>query len=228
MIDRQESVVYTEKQIKIPSYIVLKKHLLLVISVIACIFTILGWYMGTTNWLWKMWYSWVVVVSSLISTPLAVGASIRLNHILLLIYVLVGSLEVAFKIVFVTYVFRQKHEIANTCTAISEPPLSLCKEWRLDDLNLTNSIVFHTISSLSEVILIVYSVQLTIFAFQRKRKRLQDLRNRNGISGPCEANSMNDLNNQDMFQQSEPNEYGTFQEEFVERFRRKHNMTTTM
>ena len=233
VLDRQESIVYSEKQIKIPSYIVLKKHLLLVISVIACLFTCMGWYLGTTSWLWKEWSSWIVVISSLISTPLAVYASTRLNHLLLLTYVLVGSMEVAFKIVFLVLVFRRKKFKATECTAHAIAPSS-CIGWRLDDLDLTNSVVFHTISSLTQAILIIYSIQLTIFAFKKNKKKLEQLKymstkKKTGIVGPYQSTSeITDSSDGIFAGQSESNDYGTFRRLFLERFKKKHHMTTAM
>lgn len=229
MVDRLESIVYSEKQIKIPSYIVLKKHLLLVISVISCMFTCLGWYLGTTNWLWKTWASWLVVIASLISTPLAVSASSKLNHVLLVIYSVVGGLEVIFKIVFITLVFNKKISVARECTANSIAPSS-CINWRLDDLDLTNSMVFHTIASIAQVTLIIFSIQLTIFAFDRQKKRmLAEKMSMKGIIGPYQSTSEMANSSCDMFAgQPELNDYGTFQLQFLQRFKKKHNLTTTM
>jgi hypothetical protein len=158
------------------------------------------------------------------------------------IYSIVGGIEVIFKIVFVVLVFNKKRSAANECTAHSIAPPS-CIGWRLDDLDLTNSVVFHTISSITQVILIIYSIQLTIFAFDRQKKlhALENMRKANekcGRIGPYNPSrsEMTDLSaiqdsQTNKFVRSEPDRgtYGTFRVfGFLDRFKKNHYLTTTM
>lgn len=148
-----------------PSNVVVKKHILLVFSVISCMFTTMGWYLGTTNWLWKTTQSWLVLVASVISTPIAVTAAISMRQSFLLTYAIIGILEIIFKIVFIVNVYRKKIEVSSRCTMFYQIPPD-CADWRLDDLNLTNSAVFHIVSSIAHLFLIMFSVQL--LHYQRK------------------------------------------------------------
>lgn len=64
------------KRFLLPSSYVLKKHLMLIFSVITTMFTVISWYMGTTNWLWKHWSSWIVLFASLVTSTIAILASV--------------------------------------------------------------------------------------------------------------------------------------------------------
>lgn len=68
------------RRLKLPSGYVLKKHLMLIFSVITTMFTVISWYMGTTNWLWKHWSSWIVLFASLITSTIAILASVSYNY----------------------------------------------------------------------------------------------------------------------------------------------------
>lgn len=72
--DGQESKTFI-----LPSSYVLKKHLMLIFSMITTMFTVISWYMGTTNWLWKHWTSWIVLFASLITSTIAILASVSCN-----------------------------------------------------------------------------------------------------------------------------------------------------
>lgn len=67
------------KKVNLPSSYVLKKHLMLILSLITTMFTVISWYMGTTNWLWKHWTSWIVLFTSLITSTIAILASVSVR-----------------------------------------------------------------------------------------------------------------------------------------------------
>lgn len=210
------------QRVEIPSEIVLKKHLLLVLSIIACIYTIIGWYMGSTSWVWKNWAAHVVLAASVASTIIGVCASVKMNRCLLILYSIIGSIEFSFKIVFIILLQRKKSSVARHCKTYAIQP-SECYGWRLDDLQLTNSIVFHIISSISLFALIIFSFQLIVYVSKRNR----ELRARHifGQTGRSTADTTattasqlrpgeSELTVFSLFSRSEP-AYGTFKRLFT-------------
>ena len=78
-------------------------------------------------------------------------------------YSLIGLIEVIVKMVFIINVKREKTRLSSRCTKFYFVPPD-CVDWRLDDLNLTNSVIFHIISSIVHLVLILFSIQLFLFA----------------------------------------------------------------
>lgn len=90
-----------------------------------------------------------------------------------------GLMEIAFKIVFIVSVYREKVRVAERCTRSYFVPDS-CAGWRLDDLNLTNSIIFHIIATIGMAFLILFAVQLSRYAravTRARQKRLSGVEN---------------------------------------------------
>ena len=86
-----------------------------------------------------------------------------MSPLFLSIYALVGLLEVSFKIVFIVTVYREKIRLSTDCTEAYYVKRE-CVDWRLDDLNLTNSAIFHIVSGLSQAFLILFTIQLLWYA----------------------------------------------------------------
>lgn len=134
------------------------QHTVLVGSVISSLMTLIGSMFGSIKW-----YYWITMAATLITTPLAVWSAVSLKRRLLSIYIALCSLELIFKILFITnYVFI-KHRKREECTNLEddvEPPH--CLYWRYDDLNLTNAIVFHSFASIMELVFLIFAVKLVI------------------------------------------------------------------
>lgn len=93
-----------------------------------------------------------------------------MNPVLLSTYSGMGMMEIAFKLVFIVTVYRKKVSVAERCTRSYFVP-EFCAGWQVDDLNLTNSIVFHIISSIAMSFLSLFAFQLSSYARQQEEIR---------------------------------------------------------
>lgn len=233
------------KRLILPSNYVLKKHLMLIFSVITTMFTVISWYMGTTNWLWKHWTSWIVLIASLVTSTIAILASVSFYHSpiscsnccmiltlqidldrkLLISYSVLGGIDLIVKILFVTYIEERLRQMTGKCifeydqcngekcTQVEKE----CYQWRLDDLNLTNSMVFQIFSCIATLTLVIFSIQLIIYKTQKPEGEPDDAASFDGTSATAghfdyDFEDIIDGSNIDSISvKSDPGEdYGTF------------------
>lgn len=140
-----------------PSSAVCMQHSILVVSCFSALMTLIGSLFGSSKW-----YCWITVCVTLVSTPLAISGAITLKRSVLVAYCCINVLELILKIIFAVNYARLKHERREECAPFITHSGD-CSFWRMDDLNLTNAIVFNVFSSILQTVLLFFSIKLIRF-----------------------------------------------------------------
>lgn len=151
-------------------------------------------------------------------------SQVDLGRKLLISYSILGGIDLIFKILFVTYIeerLRQMTEKCNfeydycsrNCTQLQNE----CYHWRLDDLNLTNSMVFQIFSCLTQLVLVIFSIQLIIYVTRKPEGEPDDAASFDGTSATAGhfdydfEDTMDESTRDNISVRSEPGlDYGTF------------------
>lgn len=135
------------------------QHWLLVGSVVSALVTLIGSLFGSQEW-----YYWITMGATLITTPLAITASVTLRRRYLWAFIALITVELMLKVIFITnYGFIKRSE-RERCTNLEEDtPPDDCRAWRYNDLNFTNAIIFHAGGFIMGTTFLIFAVQLLAF-----------------------------------------------------------------
>lgn len=114
---------------------------------------------------------------------------IDLERTLLISYSVLGGIDLILKILFVTYIEERLRVMTRECVFVFDQCTSDCSDiqkycyhWRLDDLNLTNSMVFQIFSCVTQLALVIFSIQLIIYVTKKPEGEPDDAASFDGTS----------------------------------------------
>lgn len=115
---------------------------------------------------------------------------IDLERNLLISYSVLGGIDLILKILFVTYIEERLRVMTEKCVFVfdqctfncTDTKLIECYHWRLDDLNLTNSMVFQIFSCITQLVLVIFSIQLIIYVTKKPEGEPDDAASFDGTS----------------------------------------------
>ena len=82
-----------------------------------------------------------------------------------MVYALMALVELACKLYFISIIIEEKKLLRKDCSEYYHPSHQ-CDTWALQDLTLSDNLTFQLISSVSQIVLIFFSIQLCYFIRQ--------------------------------------------------------------